>query len=67
MPHLPLTTNHTVVTTLVTPGWSVNISGDLALQGLLVKRDTRFVAESLLRELDPELGALRNLNRPEDL
>ncbi len=42
-------------------------AGDLGLQGLLRERDTRFVAESLLREIDPELGALRNLNRPEDL
>lgn len=41
--------------------------GELALQALIGERDTRFIAESLLREIDPELGALRNLNRPEDL
>lgn len=42
-------------------------AGELALQALLGARDTRFVSESLLREIDPELDALRNLNRPEEL
>jgi molybdopterin-guanine dinucleotide biosynthesis protein A len=42
-------------------------AGELALQALLRECDAHFVAESLLREIDPELAALRNVNRPEDL
>jgi molybdopterin-guanine dinucleotide biosynthesis protein A len=41
--------------------------GPLALQQLLRERDTRLVPEALLREVDPELESLRNVNRPEDL
>ncbi|MBW2280029.1 MAG: molybdenum cofactor guanylyltransferase [Deltaproteobacteria bacterium] len=42
-------------------------AGELALQGLLRDCDTRFVDAALLREIDPDLEALRNVNRPEDL
>lgn len=42
-------------------------AGELSLQSLLRDRETRLVPESLLREIDPDLAALRNANRPEDL
>ena len=42
-------------------------AGELALQPLLRARETRLVPEALLREIDPELRALRNVNLPEDL
>lgn len=42
-------------------------AGELALQSLLRERDTRRIPEALLREIDPDLAALRNVNRPEDL
>ncbi len=41
--------------------------GELSLQKLLRDVNTLYVPEADLRELDPSLASLRNLNRPEDL
>lgn len=41
--------------------------GDLALQPLLRGSGALLVPASAVRELDPELRTLRNVNRPEDL
>ncbi len=42
-------------------------TNDLSLQKLLRSSDACFVPEAALREIDPELRSLRNVNRPEDL
>ena len=42
-------------------------AGELSLQSLLRDSRTRFLPEDLLRQLDPELRSLRNVNRPDDL
>jgi molybdopterin-guanine dinucleotide biosynthesis protein A len=40
---------------------------DLSLQKLLRDSDTYLVPEHVLREVDPELRSLRNINHPDDL
>ncbi len=42
-------------------------AGSLALHALLEAVDTLPIPEEMLRELDPKLRTLRNVNRPEDL
>ena len=42
-------------------------TNDLSLMKLLRSVDTHYLPEAALRELDPELRSLRNVNRPEDL
>ncbi len=42
-------------------------AGELSLQSLLNDVETLGVPEAALRQLDPELRSLRNVNRPEDL
>ena len=42
-------------------------AGELSLQSLLREVNTFEIPEAVLRELDPELRSLRNVNRPEDL
>ncbi len=42
-------------------------AGKLSLQSLLHDVDTLGIPEATLREIDPELRSLRNVNRPEDL
>ncbi len=42
-------------------------TNDLSMQKLLREADTCYVPEQTLREIDPELRSLRNVNRPEDL
>jgi len=42
-------------------------AGELSLQSLLRDVETLGVPEAVLRELDPELRSLRNVNRPQDL
>ena len=41
--------------------------GELSLQSLLDDVETLSIPEAALRQIDPELRSLRNLNRPEDL
>ncbi len=41
--------------------------GELSLQSLLDDVETLSIPEATLRQIDPELRSLRNLNRPEDL
>jgi molybdenum cofactor guanylyltransferase len=41
-------------------------AGQLSLQNLLKRIDVRFVAADQLREVDPDLLSLRNLNTPDD-
>ena len=40
---------------------------DLSMQKLLREADTYLLPEASLREIDPELRSLRNVNTPEDL
>lgn len=40
---------------------------DLSLQKLLRDSDTYLVPEEMLREVDPELRSLRNVNRPDEV
>ncbi len=42
-------------------------AGELSLQALLRDVETLAIPEATLREFDPELGSLRNVNRPSDL
>ncbi len=41
--------------------------GELSLQSLLDDVETLAIPEATLRQIDPELRSLRNVNRPEDL